>query len=87
MSEVRNGKQKEQKYSEIFYGGQKLHKYFSSLSIRGTSLLTCLYIGDLRNGQKFKREKKLFIVFILILKRVSFRFFFFFFNSNLQPLG
>ena len=31
MSEVRNGEQKEQKYlySEIFYGGQKVHKYFT----------------------------------------------------------
>ena len=56
MSEVRNGEQKEKKlsYSEIFYGGQKLHKYFSALLIRGTSLLTCSYIGELRNGQKFK---------------------------------
>ena len=51
-------------YSEIFYGGQKLHKYFSSLLIRGTSLLICLYIGELRNGRKFKCENKPFIVFI-----------------------
>ena len=30
MRDVRNGEQKEHKYlySEIFYGGQKLHKYF-----------------------------------------------------------
>ena len=54
MSEVRNGEQREHKYlySEIFYDGQKLHKYFSSLRVRGTSLLTCSYIGELRSGQK-----------------------------------
>ena len=28
-------------YFEIFYGGQKLHKYFRSLQIKDTSLLTC----------------------------------------------
>ena len=28
-------------YFEIFYGGQKLHKYFRSLLIKDTSLLTC----------------------------------------------
>ena len=41
--EVRNGVQKEQKYLyfEMFYGGQKLHKYFRSLLIKDTSLLTC----------------------------------------------
>ena len=50
---------KEQKYlySKIFYGGQKLHKYFSSLRVRGTSLFTCWYIGELRNGQK-EMEKR-----------------------------
>ena len=70
----RNGEQKEHKYSysEIFYDDQKLHKYFSSLLAKGTSLLTCLYIGELRNGQKFKRENKPFIVFILILRRILF---------------
>ena len=36
----------------------------------GTSLLTYSYIGELRNGQKFKCENKPFIVFILILRRV-----------------
>ena len=74
MREVRNGEQKEQKYrylySGIFNGGQKLHKYFSSLLIRGTSLLTCSYIGELRNGWKFKYENKLFIIFILVVRRV-----------------
>ena len=66
MSEVRNGKQKEQKYffSEIFYGGQKLHKYFSSLIIRGTSLLNCSCIGELDNSRKFKCENKPSILFI-----------------------
>ena len=59
-------------YFEIFYGGQKLHKYFRSLLIKDTSLLTCWYIGELRNGRKFKCENKPFIVFILILKRVLF---------------
>ena len=74
MSKVRNGEQKEQKYLyfEIFYGGQKLHKCFSSLLIKDTSLLTCSYIGELRNGRKFKCENEPFIVFILILKRVLF---------------
>ena len=74
MSEVRNGGQEEHKYlySEIFYGGQKLNKYFSSLPVRCTSLLTCLYIGELRNGQKYKCGDKTFIVFILILRRVLF---------------
>ena len=57
-------------YSEIFYGGQKLHKCFCSLRFRGTSLLTFSYIGELRNGWKFKCENEPFIVFILILKRV-----------------
>ena len=43
MSVVRNGEQKGHKYlySEIFYGGQKLHKYFCSLRVRVTSQLTC----------------------------------------------
>ena len=46
-----NGEQKKQKYlfSEIFYGGQKLQKYFSSFLIKDTSLLTCSYIGEPRN--------------------------------------
>ena len=43
-----------------------------SLRVRGTSLLTCSYIGELRNGRKFKREHKPFIVFVLILRRVLF---------------
>ena len=49
MSEVHNGEQNEQKYlyPDIFYGGQKLHKYFSSLVIKDASLLTCSYIGEL----------------------------------------
>ena len=74
MNEVRNGVQKEHKYLyfEIFYGGQKLHEYFRSLLIKDTSLLTCLYIGKLRNGRKFKCENEPFIVFILILRRVLF---------------
>ena len=71
MSQVRNGEQKEQKYlhPNFFYGGQKLHKYFRSLLIKGTSLLACLYIGELRNGRKFKCENKPFVVFILILSK------------------
>ena len=47
-------------YLEIFYGGQNLHKYFRSLLIKDTSLLTCLYIGELHNGRKFKCENKPF---------------------------
>ena len=64
MNEVRNGEQKEKKYlySEIFYGGQKLHTDFRSLVIKYTPLLTCLYIGELRNGRNFKCEDKPFIV-------------------------
>ena len=60
-SEVRNnGEQKEHKYLyfKIFYGGQKLHKYFSFSSIEDISLLTCLYISELRNGRKFKCKSK-----------------------------
>ena len=39
----RQSLQKEQKYLyfEMFYGGQKLHKYFRSLLIKDTSLLIC----------------------------------------------
>ena len=76
MNEVRNGEQKDHKYLhfEIFCGGQELHKYFRSLLIKDTSLLTFKYIGELRNGQKFKCKNKPFIVFILILRRVCFRF-------------
>ena len=74
MNEVRNGEQKEHKYShfEIRYGCQKLHKYFRSLLIEDTPLLTCLYIGELRNGRKFKCKNKPFGIFILILRRVLF---------------
>ena len=74
MSKVRDGKQKENTYLyyEIFYGGQKLHKYCSSLRVRGKSLLSCSYIGKLRKGGKFKCEDEPFIVFILILRRVLF---------------
>ena len=42
------------------------------LRVRGTSLLTCSYIGETRNDRKFKRENKPFIVFILTLRRVLF---------------
>ena len=74
MSEVSNGEQKEQKYllSEIPYDRQKLHKYLSSLLIKGTSLLTYSYIGKLGNDRKFECENKPFIVFILALRRVLF---------------
>ena len=75
MNEVRNDEPKEQKYLyfEIFYGGQKLHKYFRTFVIKDiTSLLTCSYIGKLRNGRKFKCENKRFIVFILVFRRVLF---------------
>ena len=49
-----------------------MHKYFSFLLIKDASLLTCSYIGELRNGRKFKCENKPFIVVILILRRVLF---------------
>ena len=42
----------------------------SSLRVKGMSLLTCSYIGERRDGRKFKCENKPFIVFILILRRV-----------------
>ena len=51
--------------SEIFYGGQKLHKYFCSTRIRGTSLLTCSYIGEVRSGRKFECENEVFILLVL----------------------
>ena len=75
MSEVRNGEQKEQKdlFFKIFCGSEKLHnKCFSSLLIKDTSLMTCSYIGELRNGRKFICENKPFIAFLFILKRVLF---------------
>ena len=52
---------------KTYKSGQKLHKYFGSLRVRGTSLLTRLYIDELRNGQKFECENEPFIVLILIL--------------------
>ena len=73
MNKVRNGGQKEQKYLyfEIFYGGQELlYKNFRSLLIKDTSLLTCEYVGELRNGRKLKCENKPFIVLNIILRRV-----------------
>ena len=71
----------------IFYGGQKLHKYFCSLLVRGTSLLTCSYIGELRNERKLKCENEPFNVLILILRRVLSYICFLKLSSNLQPLG
>ena len=70
MSEVNNGEETEHtySYSEIFCGGQKLHKCFSFILIEGKFLLTCSHIGELRNGRKFKCENRTFIVFILILR-------------------
>ena len=65
---------------KYFYGGQKLHKYVSSLRVRGTSLLTCSYIGELRNGRKSKCENAPFIVLTLILRR--FLSWIFFLNST-----
>ena len=62
--------------SEIFYGSQKLHTYFCSLRVRGTSLLIYSCIGELRNGRKFKYENKPFIVLIITLRRVLSCFFF-----------
>ena len=74
MSEVRNGEQKEHKYlySEMFYGGQKLHTYFSSLLFKMYVSVDLFYIGELRNGRKFKCKNKPFTIFILILRRVLF---------------
>ena len=74
MSEVRNGEQKEHDcmYFEIFYSGQKMHKYLKYFQVKGMSLLTCSYIGELRNGRKLKCENEPFIVFILNFRRVLF---------------
>ena len=44
-------------------------KYSCSLWVKGTSLLTCSYIGEPRNGRKFKCENKPFIVLILVLRK------------------
>ena len=70
MNEVRNSEQKEQKHLcfEICYGCQKLHLYFRSLLTEDTPLLTCSYIGELRNGRKFKCENK---PFIFIFKKMD----------------
>ena len=72
MSEVHNGEQEGHNYlySEIFYGVQKLNKYFCPLRVIGTSLLTHSYIGEQGNGRNFKCGDKRFIVWILILRRV-----------------
>ena len=51
---------------KYFMAVGNLHKYFSSLLMRGT------YIGELRNDRKFKCENKPFIVFLLIFRRVLF---------------
>ena len=50
LSEVRNGEQNGHKYlySEIFYGGQKLHKYFCTLRGRDTELTRTVYTYILR---------------------------------------
>ena len=53
-SAMASREEKKYLYFEIFHGGKKLHTYFSYLLIRGTSLLTCSYIVELRNGRKFK---------------------------------
>ena len=66
----RNGIGSTYLYSELFYSGQKLHKHFCSLRVRGTSLVTSSYIGELCNGLKFNCESGPFIVLILILRRV-----------------
>ena len=39
--------------------------FFFSLRVRGMSLLTRSYIGELRNGRKFECENESFIVLIL----------------------
>ena len=90
MSEVRNDEQKEHKYSnpEMFYSGQKLLKYFSSLRVRGTSLFTCSYTGEPCNGRKFKcYENKPFIVFILVLRRALFYICFFKIQFEVTAVG
>ena len=49
-------------------------------------MLTFLYIGELRNGRKLKCDNKPPIVFILILKRVLFRFDFLKIQSELMAV-
>ena len=68
---------------------RKLLKYFRSWLIKDTPLLTCLNIGELRNGRKFKCENKHFSsIFILILRKGSvLDLDFLKFNSNIEPLG
>ena len=52
-----------------------------------TSLSTWSYIGELRNGRKFKCENKPFIVFISILKIFLFQICFFLFEFELIVVG
>ena len=91
MCEVRNGENKGHRYlhPEIFYGGQKLRKYVCSLrvTVEVSPLLICSYIGELRNGRKFKCENEPFIVLIFILRRVLYSICFLKDQLNLQPLG
>ena len=61
--------------------GHKLRKYFTSVLIKDTSLLTCSYTGELRNDRKFKSENKPFIAFILVLKKSFALHFILFLNS------
>ena len=58
--------------SKYIMAVRKCITFFSSLLSKDTSLLTCSYIEELRNGRKFKYKNKPFIVLILISRRVLF---------------
>ena len=52
-----------------------------------TSMLTCLYIGEVRNGRKFKCENEPFTVFIFILEEFCLRFEFILIQFELTAVG
>ena len=64
-------------------------KYFCYLrvTVEVSPLLTCSYIGELRNGRKIKCENRPFIVFIFIFRRVLYSICLKKTQLNLQPLG
>ena len=62
-------------------------KCFSSLLIKDTSLLTCLYIGELRNGWKFNARINPSSYLFYFLEGFCFRFFFFLIQFELTTVG
>ena len=53
--------------SKCFMAVKKCINILIHLRVSGASLLTCSYIGELRDGRKSKCENKPFIVPVLIL--------------------